>query len=116
MSTYLTDTFNLNGKRALVTGAGRGIGAAIAEAFAAAGADVLVHYHSSQSAAEELVKKIIGNGGKAWSLGADLSDSKSAADFYKRVEAAWPALDILVNNAGDLVQRSKLAELSDETI
>lgn len=115
-SNYFNNTFGLAGKCALVTGAGRGIGAAIAEAFAAVGADVLIHYHSSKSAAEELVKKIVANGGKAWSLGADLSDSKSAAEFFKRVEASWPSFDILVNNAGDLVQRSKLAELSDETI
>lgn len=116
MSTYLTDTFNLSGKRALVTGAGRGIGAAIAEAFAAVGADVLVHYHNSKTEAEALVEKIVASGGKAWSLGADLSDSRSAAEFFKRVESHWPSLDILVNNAGDLVQRNKLAELSDETI
>src|SRR5579862_8870822 len=116
MASYLESTFGLRGKRAVVTGAGIGIGKAIAQALAAAGADVLVHYHSSREPAEALVKEIAASGGKAWSCGADLTDPRDADSLFKRVEEKWGALDILVNNAGDLVKRAKIAELNDETI
>jgi 3-oxoacyl-[acyl-carrier protein] reductase len=116
MATYLESTFGLAGKRAVVTGAGIGIGRAIAAALAASGAQVLVHYHSSRDAAEALVKEIEAAGGKAWSCGADLTDSKDTESLFKRAGNHWGALDILVNNAGDLVQRVKLSDISDETI
>ena len=115
-SDYLEKTFTLKGKRAVVTGAGRGIGAAIAEALASAGAEVLLHYHKSREEAVALAGKIEKSGGKAWSLGADLSISKEANWLFKEVGRHWGAFEILVNNAGDLVQRSKLSEISDETI
>lgn len=116
MSTYLESNFGLTGKKAVVTGAGKGIGKAIAEALAACGAEVLVHYHSSRNAAETLVKEIESRGGKAWSCGADLTDSKEANTLFKRVEERWGALDILVNNAGDMVQRERMSDIGDELI
>ena len=116
MATYLESTFGLAGKRAVVTGGAKGIGGAIAEALAAAGAEVLVHYHSSREAAEALVATIEKRGGKAWSCGADLTDSRDADSLFKRVEQRWGALDILVNNAGDMVERKKVVEASDELI
>ncbi len=64
MNNYLEQRFGLKGRRAVVTGAGRGIGRAIARALAAVGAEVLVHYHSSREAAEALVKEIIQQGAK----------------------------------------------------
>lgn len=116
MSNYLELTFGLSGKKAVVTGAGKGIGRAIAAALAGAGAEVLVHYHSSREAAETLVAEIEGRGGQAWSCGADLTDSKDADSLFKRVEERWGKLDILVNNAGDMVQRQKLSEIGNELL
>src|SRR5688500_18359600 len=75
VSGYLEDQFGLKGKKAVVTGAGRGIGRAIAEALAGAGAEVLVHYNQSAEAAGEVVSNITAAGGSAWSAGADLTDS-----------------------------------------
>ena len=116
MSNYLESTFGLSGKKAVVTGAGKGIGKAIAEALAASGAEVLAHYHSSRDAAETLVKEIESRGGKAWSCGADLTDSKDTDSLFKRVEDRWGALDILVNNAGDMVQRARFSDIGDDVI
>lgn len=116
MNSYLETTFGLSGKKAVVTGAGKGIGKAIAEALAASGAEVLVHYHSSRDAAETLVKEIDSRGGKAWSCGADLTDSKDTDSLFKQVEERWGALDILVNNAGDMVQRSRFSDIGDDVI
>ena len=114
--SYLTDNFSLNGRRALVTGAGRGIGRAIAEALAGAGAEVLVHYNSSKDGALETVAAIQKAGGKAFAEQADLTKSEDVKRFFGVVREHWSGLDILVNNAGDLVKRSKLADFTDELL
>ena len=116
MQNFYETHFGLQNKRAVVTGAGRGIGRAIAEAFAAVGAEVLVHYHSSEKSAQEVVETIQANGGNAWAAQADLTDSAQAKALFQQVEERWGALDILVNNAGDLLQRSTIADFSDELI
>lgn len=116
MNNYLQEQFDLTGKRAVVTGAGRGIGRAIAEALAGAGAEVCVHYHSSAEAAQEVVTGIKARGSKAWSARADLTKSNEAANLFEQVKQRWGALDILVNNTGDLIARSKIADLTDELI
>jgi len=95
---------SLDGKTALVTGASRGIGRAIAVELASAGASVVVGYRSGQDEAEEVAKEI---GGRA--VQADVSDAASALAL---VEAAGD-LDILVNNAG-LTRDGLLARMSDE--
>jgi 3-oxoacyl-[acyl-carrier protein] reductase len=119
MSNYFEDQFGLKDKRAIVTGAGRGIGRAIAEAFAAAGAQVCIHYNKSESAAGECVaaiEKQFGTG-RAWCVGGDLTDSSAVHAIFEKVSARWGgALDILVNNTGDLVQRRKIAEFDDELL
>ena len=116
MNEYLSARFGLAGRRAVVTGAGRGIGRAIAEALAAAGAEVLVHYNRSRQPAEEAVRGITGRGGKAWTAPADLTDPDQVRRLFREVEERWGGLDILVNNTGDLVQRSTIAEFPDELV
>lgn len=116
MSDYFKKNFGLAGRRAVVTGAGRGIGRAIAEAFAAVGAEVCVHFHSSKAAATEVVEAIEKSGGSAWSFGADLTQSSGANALAAAVKRRWGSLDILVNNAGDLVKRSPVADIADETV
>jgi 3-oxoacyl-[acyl-carrier protein] reductase len=90
----------LNGKVAVVTGASKGIGAAIAKALAAEGASVVVNYASSKAGAETVVTAITANGGKAVAVKGDVS---KAADAQGLIEAAikhYGRLDILVNNSG----------------
>jgi NAD(P)-dependent dehydrogenase (short-subunit alcohol dehydrogenase family) len=99
-----------------VTGAGRGIGRAITEALAGAGAEVLVHYNASESAAREVVDGITKSGGKAWSAGADLTKSANVHQLFETLAKRWDSLDILVNNAGDLIERRKVAEFSDDLL
>ena len=87
---------DLTGRTAIVTGASGGIGSGIARRFGEAGATVVVHYHSNKAGAESVVDAIVGTGGKAKSVKADVS---SAKDIATLMEAAGGA-DILVNNAG----------------
>jgi 3-oxoacyl-[acyl-carrier protein] reductase len=114
--SYLENTFGLNRRRAIVTGAGRGIGRAIATALAGAGAEVVVHYHRSKDAAEEAASEIRSMGGQAWTEQADLTDASQARALFARVREKWDSLDVLVNNAGDLVQRCPVADFPDELL
>jgi len=116
MNDYLNKNFGLRARRALVTGASRGIGRSIAEALASAGAEVCVHYNKSRAAAEEVVYPIRERGGSAWSARADLTRSKAVAELFKKINRRWSALDILVNNAGDMMARRVLAETDDRLL
>ncbi|MGA3124087.1 MAG: glucose 1-dehydrogenase [Polyangiaceae bacterium] len=90
----------LEGQRALVTGANSGLGAAIAQSLAVAGAKVAINYVTHPETAEGLVESIKQSGGQAIAFRADISDSKAVADLFGHLDAAWGGIDILVNNAG----------------
>ena len=93
-------TNQVEGKTALVTGGGRGIGRAICLELAARGATVIVNYRQSSAAAGEVVAAIRSAGGQAQRIGADASDADQVADMFKKIQSEFGALDILVNNAG----------------
>lgn len=106
------DAVRLDGKVALVTGAGGGIGAAIAVAFGALGAETIVHYHRNGEGAQRTVGAIEEAGGRAVAVGADLSSRDGVESLL--AAASGDRVDVVVNNAGDLIRRSPLHEASDE--
>lgn len=106
--------FDLTGRVALVTGAGGGIGRAVALALGTAGATVGVHYRSSEAGAREVQGELSRVGAKAVLLQADLTDETQAAAIVQRLAAEAGRLDILVNNAGDPLQRSSLEACATE--
>ena len=103
---------NLAGKRALVTGASRGIGAAIAKALAADGADVAITYEKSADSAAKVVDAIKATGRKAVAIQADSADVAAVKTSVDKTVAALGGLDILVNNAGIL----RLGGLNDMSL
>ena len=90
----------LEGKKALVTGASRGIGRAIALALAAEGADVVVNYAGSEAAAKAVAAEIEAMGRKALVLQADISSNEAATAMMDAAVKEFGRIDILVNNAG----------------
>lgn len=104
----------LKNKVAVVTGASKGIGAAIAKYFAAEGANVVVNYASSKEGADKVVEAITSNGGTAISVQADVSNEADVARLFAETKAAFGTLDILVNNAG-IYQYLPIEEVSAES-
>jgi 3-oxoacyl-[acyl-carrier protein] reductase len=90
----------LSGKVAVVTGASKGIGASIASHLAAEGAAVVVNYASSKEGAERVVTEIVGKGGKAVAVQANLAKQPDVQRLFAEAQKAFGRLDILVNNAG----------------
>jgi len=90
----------LKGKVAVVTGASKGIGAAIAQALAAEGASVVVNYASSKAGADKVVAAITAAGGKAVAVGGDVSKAAEAQGIIAAAIKNYGRLDILVNNSG----------------
>ncbi|MFC0097846.1 SDR family NAD(P)-dependent oxidoreductase [Micromonospora marina] len=107
-------TFDLTGRRALVTGAGHGIGAAIAVGLAKAGADVAVHHGHSAGPAGEVASAIESLGRKTVVRQADLTRTGEVGDLVDEVTSFLGGLEILVCNAGGMVGRSPVAEMTDE--
>ena len=101
-------------RTAIVTGASRGIGAAVAERLARDGFAVAVNYASGAAAAEELVRKIEKAGGRAMAVRADVSDATAVRTMFDDVEAKLGGIDVLVNNAG-IMPLAPIAETDDAT-
>src|SRR5437763_2037492 len=95
-----TNTKKLDGKVAIVTGASKGIGTAIAVHLAAEGAAVVVNYSSSKEGADRVVGEITRGGGRAVAVQADLAREPDVRRLFAEARRAFGSLDILVNNAG----------------
>lgn len=105
--------FSLKGKKALVTGASRGIGQGIALALAKQGADVAINYHSNKDEAEKVVAEIKKMGRSSFSVQADVSGVDDVIRMFGEVKANWGKLDILVNNAG-IAHYATFEEMTEE--
>jgi len=90
----------LKEKVAVITGASKGLGAAIAKRFGAEGASVVVNYASSKDAADDVVNEIVSNGGSAIAIKADMRDPADVEQLFAQTNEAYGRVDVLVNNAG----------------
>ncbi|MFA6916906.1 MAG: glucose 1-dehydrogenase [Parachlamydiales bacterium] len=106
-------TKKLSGKVAIVTGASKGIGAEIALQLAAEGASVIVNYSSSKEGADKIVKEIVGKGGKAIAVHANVSQQKDILRLFSESTKAYGKVDILVNNAG-IYEFAMLEEVTED--
>jgi 3-oxoacyl-[acyl-carrier protein] reductase len=103
----------LAGKVAVVTGASKGIGAAIAKALAAEGASVVVNYSSSREGADKVVAEISGGGGKAVAVQGNVAKKADIERLFAETKKTFGAVDILVNNAG-VYEFSPLEQITEE--
>ena len=111
MSTNIN--YKLTGKVAVVTGASKGIGAAIAVSLGAEGAAVVVNYASSKTGADKVVAAITGAGGKAIAVQADVSKQADISKLFSETKKAFGKVDVLVNNAG-VYEFSPLENVTEE--
>jgi 3-oxoacyl-[acyl-carrier protein] reductase len=109
-------TTDLKGKVVLVTGAGTGIGAAVARAFGRAGARVAVHFHASEAPAHAVAADVEHFGGEAAVFRADLMRTAEAAPLVQAVQQRFGRIDVLVNNAGNQFGRKPLVEWSESEL
>jgi len=103
---------NESNKVAIVTGASRGIGAAVAERLAADGFTVVINYSGDMKSAEALAQKIEAKGGRALTAKADVSDPNAVRGMFDAAEAAFGGVDVLVNNAG-IMNLARIADSDD---
>ena len=104
----------LAGKTAIVTGAGRDIGAAVAIKLASEGANVAINYFSSSKGADATVATIEAAGGKAIAVQGDLNKKEDVDTLVSKTVDAFGSVDVLVNNAGGLIARKTIAEMPVE--
>ena len=109
------DKFKLSGKTALVTGARRGIGKAMAIALAEAGADIVATSAGLEAESSEVSKEIAALGRRSWCYACDLADRKAVYAFVARVKAECSPVDILINNGGTIL-RKPAVEHPDEFV
>ncbi len=110
----MSNSFDLNGKVALVTGASSGIGRAAAKVLAANGARVAINFHRNEVGAEATRKEIVAAGGSAIAAQADVTQASDVESLVERTVAELGPIDILVNNAGSLIERLRILELTEE--
>lgn len=103
----------LDGKVALITGAGRGFGLAIAERFAAEGAEVALNYRASREACEALARAVAASGRRAAAIQADITDGAAVEAMVAQAMETFGRIDILVNNAG-VMHLGPFAESAEE--
>jgi 3-oxoacyl-[acyl-carrier protein] reductase len=103
---------NKTNRVAIVTGASRGIGAAVAERLAADGFTVVINYSGDTKSAEALARRIEDKGGRALTAKADVSDPNAVRGMFDAAEAAFGGVDVLVNNAG-IMKLAKIADSDD---
>ena len=101
-----------NAKVALVTGASRGIGMAVAERLARDGFKLIINYSENAAPAEELVRKLEGAGVQAIAVKADISDPRAVREMFDAAETTFGGVDVLVNNAG-IMALASIAETDD---
>lgn len=106
----------LAGRVVLVTGGGKGIGAAVAQGFSASGARVMIHCNHSREAADQLAADIARDGGEAAVFQADIAQQGEPARVVAATVERFGQLDVLVNNAGAMVGRQRLADVDDAFI
>jgi 3-oxoacyl-[acyl-carrier protein] reductase len=110
----VSNSYDVTGKVALVTGGSSGIGAATAKMLAANGARVAINFHHNSAGAEETRDEIISGGGNAIVVQADVTKSSDVDSLIKRTIESLGPIDILVNNAGSLIERLRILELTEE--
>lgn len=98
-------------KVAIVTGASRGIGSAVAARLAADGFTVVIGYASQRAAADEVVERIQSRGGRATAMAADVADEQAVADLFRATSDAFGGIDVVVNSAG-VMKLASIAELN----
>lgn len=107
---------DLKDKVVLITGASSGIGAAVAQAFGAAGARVAVHYRGREAEAREVVRQVQQAGGEAIAVQADVTNSAEVDHMVAQVHAHFGRIDVLINNAGGFVRRAPIVQADDDYI
>ena len=106
--------FEITGKVCLVTGASRGIGAAVARGLGAYGANVAVHYRSGRTEAEQVAADVERSGGNALLVQGDIAEPDTVDRLVAETVSRFGRMDILINNAGDQISRVNIADITDE--